>query len=196
MRYNGVAGLRAPSGRPAAVLQSRRMRIALVAVLVAASGCQSLIGIDDVSTHLPYVDGEYLIGLDRGGSAASPHQIRLRGTASLDVETRRLELALSQLSATGGTVLAENAISNLVFPEGATAVEFDLSIEIRAAATEPPTPVAESQVSARMRMTLEGDFALCAESTTAGGPTIGSILVDSETPTPTLDKFSYTCDDL
>ena len=195
MRYNGVAGLRAPSGRPAAVLQSRRMRIALVAVLVAASGCQSLIGIDDVSTHLPYVDGEYLIGLDRGGSAASPHQIRLRGTASLDVDTRRLELALSQLSTTG-TVLAENAISNLVFPEGATSVEFDLSIAIRSAATEPPTPMEESLVSARMRMTLEGDFALCAEAIAADGPTIGSILVDSETPTPALDKFSYTCDGL
>lgn len=172
------------------------VRIALAAVLLAASGCQSLIGIDDVSTHLPYVDGEYLIGLDRGGTGTSPKQIRLRGTASLDPDTRRLELALSQLSAANGSVLAENAISNLVFPEGATSVDFDLSLEIRPAATEPATTAAESQVSARMRMTLEGDFALCAESIDGTGPSIGSILVDSETPTPALATFSYACDDL
>lgn len=179
------------------MLQWRRMvRTALVAVLIAASGCQSFIGIDDVSTHLPYVDGEYLIGLDRHGSSASPHQIRLRGTASLDVEARRLELALSQLSASTGSVLAENAISNLVFPEGATEVQFDLSLEIRGAATEPATPTADSQVSARMRMKLEGDFALCADSVDGTGPTIGSILVDSETATPPLGDFSYTCDEL
>ena len=82
---------------------------------------------------------------------------------------RDMGLKLKRVSVTDhtGTVLAENAISNLVFPEGATSVEFDLSIAIRSAATEPPTPMEESLVSARMRMTLSSVVMECNSTRSA-----------------------------
>ena len=160
---------------------------------LAAGGCQTFVGIDDVSGHLPHVDGEYLIGLERM-SAGGPQKIRLRGTAS--IVDRTLTMSLNQLSATTGAMLSENAIDDVVFPEGATAVDFQLSIEIRPDATDPATPAADSQVSASMRMFLEGDYAICAKPTTGTLPTIGSIVVDTADPTPALAQFDVACDDL
>ncbi len=167
-----------------------------VVMSVALGGCQTFVGIDDVSGHLPYVDGEYLIGLQRREADGDMPVIRLRGTATLDPDTRTLSLALSQLAATTGATVSENGISNLVFADDATAVEFDLSIEIRPEATEPPTAGGDSTVSARMRMKLEGDYALCAEPVTGALPKLGSVLIAPGTPTPPLAEFDPDCDGL
>lgn len=172
------------------------VRSPLVLALLVAGGCQTFIGIDDVAGHLPHVDGEYLFGLKRSRGGMDD-TIRLRGTATLDPDTRTLALALDQLSATDGSKVSENAISGLVFPDDGTEVDFTLSIEIRPAATVPPTDPADSLVSAPMRMRLEGDYALCAVPTGAGPlPSIGSVLVEAATPTPAIGVFDTGCDDL
>lgn len=172
------------------------LRSSLVAVAVAAGGCQGFVGIDDVAGHLPHVDGTYLIGLKRHQADGTDVTIRFRGTAALDVDARSLTVSLSQLAAATGAPVSENAISGLVFPDDATAVEFDLSMAIRPEATEPPTGGVDATVSARMRFRLEGDYALCAEPTTGTLPTIGSILVDPTEPTPPVTAFDTACDGL
>ena len=88
-----------------------------VVTSVALGGCQTFVGIDDVAGHLPYVDGEYLIGLQRLEADGDMPVIRLRGTATLDPDTRALALSLSQLSATTGATVQENGIADLVFAE-------------------------------------------------------------------------------
>lgn len=167
-----------------------------VVTSVALGGCQTFVGIDDVAGHLPHVDGEYLIGLQRRQADGAMPVIRLRGTAALDLDTRSLTLALEQLSATTGGTVSENAISNLVFADDATAVEFDLSIEIRPEATEPPTAAVDSTVSARMRMKLEGDYAICAEPVTGALPKLGSVLISPGEATPPVGEFDADCDGL
>ncbi|MBK9032595.1 MAG: hypothetical protein IPL61_15000 [Myxococcales bacterium] len=172
-------------------------RAPLVLFVLAAGGCQTFVGIDDVAGHLPHVDGEYLIGLKRvRADGVTTDTIRLRGTATLDPDTRTLALALAQLAAADGAVVSENAISGLEFPDDATEVDFQLSIEIRPTATEPATDAGDSQVNATMRMRLEGDYALCAVPVGGGLPTIGSILVESATATPPKEQFSTECDGL
>jgi hypothetical protein len=47
-----------------------------------------------------------------------------------------------------------------------------------------------------MRMTLEGDYAICAAPVGGGLPSIGSILVAPGDPTPPLADFNATCDGL
>ncbi|MBK7077997.1 MAG: hypothetical protein IPH44_37605 [Myxococcales bacterium] len=168
----------------------------LLVTSLALGGCQTFVGIDDVAGHLPYVDGEYLIGLQRREADGDMPIIRLRGTATLDPDTRTLALSLSQLSATTGATVSENGISDLVFADDATAVEFDLSIEIRPEATEPPTAGVDSTVSARMRVKLEGDYAICAESVAGGLPKLGSVLIAPGEATPALAEFDADCDGL
>jgi hypothetical protein len=168
----------------------------LLVTSLALGGCQTFVGIDDVAGHLPYVDGEYLIGLQRLEADGDMPVIRLRGTATLDPDTRALSLSLSQLSATTGATVQENGIADLVFAEDATAVEFDLSIEIRPEATEPPTAAVDSTVSARMRIKLEGDYAICAEPVTGMLPKLGSVLIPPGTATPAVTEFDADCDGL
>jgi hypothetical protein len=173
------------------------IRCLLVVSLVAVTGCQTFVGIDDVSGHLPYVDGEYLIGIKRvRADNTTMDNIRLRGNAVLNADTRSLTLSLRQLSATNGSVVAENEIAGLVFPDDASTVEFDLSVALQDAALTTPATGADASVGARMRLRLEGDYAVCAVPVTGALPTIGSILVTTATVTPLEAKFSYTCDEL
>ncbi|MBP8806185.1 MAG: hypothetical protein KBG48_20655 [Kofleriaceae bacterium] len=171
--------------------------LALASAVVAATGCQTFVGIEDVDGHLPYVDAEYLIGLKRARADGSGDDvIRLRGTATLDPDRRALTLSLNQLSFTTGQSVAENAIAGVVFADGPSA-EFDLSLTIQPGAVEGTLAPADATVSARMRMTLEGDFAICATPVSGGAlPSIGSIVVDPATATPTGDRFDTACDDL
>lgn len=174
--------------------------LSLCVLALGLGGCQTFIGIEDVQGHLPEMDGEYLVGLHRVRADDSVERIRLVGSARLDVDARELDISLTQRSATDGSIVSENAINDLVFPEDSNEVEFDLSITIRDEAVEVPmTDPADRLVAARMVMRLEGDFAFCAEAVgdPASAPAIGSILVAPvPSPIPEKDMFDVLCDDL
>lgn len=170
-----------------------------LAGVTALGGCQTFIGIEDVEGHLPRLDGDYLVGLKRTrADATTVDDIRLVGTARLDPQTRELRLSLNMLAAADGTVVSENGITGLVFPDDATAVAFDLSIQIRPEAvnTTISNPL-DAKVEARMVMHAEGDYAFCAvPETGAAMPSIGSILVAGGGPPPEVDMFDFVCDGL
>jgi hypothetical protein len=174
-----------------------RVTFAAAAALLLGA-CQTFIGIDDVQGHLPRLDGDYLVGLQRKRVDQTVDTIRLVGNARLDAN-RALNLSLNMLSATTGATVSENSISGLVFPEDASEVEFDLSIQVRPeAVTMPITNPADNTVSARMILRAEGDYAFCAVPKTTGEllPSMGSILVSGGGPPPEVDMFDTVCDGL
>ena len=208
-----VAGERAitrPVGEPplhpadARVLQCAPMRrlpiAALAAALCGAAGCQTFIGIEDPEGHLPRLDGDYLVGLKRLRADGSTEDIiRLAGTARLDPDTRELRIQMNQLAEPGGAVVAENAITGVIFDVDATEATFEMSIAIDdRAITAPSSDPADDRVAATMVMRAEGDYAFCAvpSDTTASLPSIGSILIAPGTPAPPRDEFDTACDDL
>lgn len=168
---------------------SRALALPL-AVLV--TGCQTFVGIEDVEGHLPYVEGEYLIGIKRARAAGGEDILRLRGTATID-DNRSLTMSLDQLAFTTGSGISENTISGIVFPDGATTTEFDLNLTIQDGAVQD-FDASDATISARMRLTLETDFSICAEPVSGTLPSLGSVLIDTETATPTIDKFDVGCD--
>jgi hypothetical protein len=47
-----------------------------------------------------------------------------------------------------------------------------------------------------MRIKLEGDYAICAESVAGGLPKLGSVLIAPGEATPALAEFDADCDGL
>jgi|GEM_PF-3215263 len=177
-------------------------RVPLAAAALAAvtvlGGCQTFIGIEDVEGHLPRLDGDYLVGLQRTrADGTTIDQLRLVGTARLDPDTRELRLALNMLNATTGATVSENAINGLVFPEDADEVGFELSIGVQdSAVVTPLTDAADDLVTAPMVLRAEGDYAFCATATGGPSTSIGSILIAPGTATPEVDRFNFVCDGL
>lgn len=175
------------------------LRAALAAAALLAGGCQTFIGIEDVQSHLPRIEGDYLLGLQRARSSDnSMEKIRMIGSVELDADAREFDLSFSILATDADTVLSENSLTNLVFPDGASEVEFDLSIAIPMGAEERPiTDVDDRNVDARMVLRLEGDYAFCAEQIEPLPPTtsIGSILLAPGGAHP-AGAYDVDCDDL
>lgn len=176
-----------------------RLLLASLGLLAGTAGCQTFIGIEDAQQHLPRLEGRYLVAIERErpSSAGKIDQIKLQGTAALDVETRTLDLSLSILPFGGGTPLSETTIGGIEFPDDADEVEYVINISIPAGALDPnPMPQASDfQVNERVRVIAEADYSFCAKPADAPGviPQMGSIFVEDFTSLPPMADSS--CDD-
>lgn len=177
-----------------------RASLAAAAVLFAG-GCQNLIGIDDVESHLPRLDGEYLVGLERVRADGTTHDtLRFLGTTRLDDGKRELRLTLTLLEV-GGAPAAEPFVFMLSFPEASTTavLAMDFGIPSDAVATAI-TNSADGNLRADFTLRAEGDYAFCAEPTDGNAmfPSIGSKLrADASSPVPAdPSMFDTDCDDL
>ena len=116
----------------------------VVATVLAGTGCQTFVGIDDAAQHLPRLDGNYLVAIDRARAAPNNtvrDTIRMQGSATLDVDARTLDLSLNILPFGGGSPISETTINDIVFPDDSDEVEFVLDLTIPAGAINPtPAP--------------------------------------------------------
>lgn len=172
-----------------------RSRIALLSLAAAsglgASGCQTFIGLEDVNGHLPRLDGDYLIAINRlRADDVTEDEILLRGTAELDPDTRSLDLSLSVLRFDDHTPASETGITDIVFEAGGTEGVFMLNIGIPTeamSAVPPPDPDDES-LAAMVVFEAEDDYSFCARPANGSYPTIGTVLLESsDGPLPTPD---------
>ncbi|MBZ0235741.1 MAG: hypothetical protein K8M05_25660 [Deltaproteobacteria bacterium] len=179
-----------------------RVLLASLGLLAGAAGCQTFIGIEDAQQHLPRLEGNYLVAIERArpSDPATIDQIRLTGTASLDLDSRTLDLSLSILPFGGGTPLSETTIGGIEFPDDSDEVEYVINISVPAGALNPtpaPQPM-DFQVNERVRMIAEADYSFCAKpEPTPVPPTVvprmGSIFVESFGTLPPMADPS--CDD-
>ncbi len=172
----------------------RASAVALVALL-AGAGCQTFIGIEDANQHLPRLDGNYLVGLERTRADNTTRDvIRMQGTATLDVDNRLLDLSLNILSTTGAPI-TETSISDIAFADDLDEAEFTLNLAVPAgaiAASPPPAP-ADLNINVPVRFIAEADYSFCAKPTSAQVVTIGSVLVETFTALPAITDDD--CDD-
>ena len=107
------------------------MRAALFMLLVAGSGCATFVGIEDPQQHLPRLDGQYLVSIERVRvDNVTRDVIRMRGTGTLDPETRTLDLSVGILRLTGDTALSETTINDISFPDDNDEVEYTINLSI------------------------------------------------------------------
>lgn len=178
-----------------------RSVLALAGLLGTTAACQTFIGIDDAQQHLPRLDGNYVVGIERERPSdnAVIDVIRLQGTASLDEDARSLTLAMSILPFGGGTALSETTLSGIDFPDDSDEVEYLVNLTIPAGALNPtPAPNAQTdfQINAMVRFIAEADYSFCAKTLAAPPetlPRLGSLFVESFTSTPAMTDSS--CDD-
>lgn len=179
-----------------------RLALASLGLLAGAAGCQTFVGIEDAQQHLPRLDGNYLVTIERArpSDGAVIDEIRMTGTASLDVDSRTLDLSLSILPFGGGTPLSETTIGGIEFPDDSDEVEYVINISIPSGALNPTPPPGASDfvVNERVRVIAEADYSFCAkpEPPPAPGtmiPRMGSIFVESFSTLPPIADPS--CDD-
>lgn len=169
------------------------MRTGLLLILAATTGCATFVGIEDAEQHLPRLDGDYLIAIERVRADTTRDVIRMRGTATLDPDTRTLDLSVGILPLTGTTALSETSISGIEFPADSDEVEYTLNLTIPAgaiAATPVPTQ-ADFQINTPVRMIAEADYSFCAKRI-SNDVTLGSVLVADFATLPAPD---VACDD-
>jgi hypothetical protein len=178
-----------------------RLLFASLGLAAGASGCQTFIGIEDAQQHLPRMDGNYVVAIERArpSDLATIDQIRMVGQASLDPESRTLDLSLSILPFGGGTPLSETAITGIEFPDDSDEVEYIVNITIPPGALNPSPPPtgADFQINEQVRVIAEADYSFCAKpvSTDPGAvvPRMGSQFVQDFTALPPVSDPS--CDD-
>lgn len=175
-----------------------RLLLASFGLAAGAAGCQTFVGIEDAQQHLPRMNGNYLVAIERErpSSAGKIDQIKLTGTASLDIDSRTLDLSLSILPFGGGTPLSETTIGGIEFPDDGDEVEYVINISIPAGALDPnPAPQQmDFQVNENVRMIAEADYSFCAKPVAAGTvPQMGSIFVETFAALPPTADAS--CDD-
>lgn len=188
-----------PRGRMYDAAMSRAVvLVSLVAALGAgATGCQTFIGVDDASAHLPRLDGTYLLTISRQRSGGAEDQIRLRTLATLDHATRTLDLSYVMLAQDSDTAVAEGSISDLEFPAESATATFQLNLQIPSTAVGPPEPTGpDASVVAEMLLSAEAEYSFCARpvDTTKRKPTFGTVLVAAGAPLPTGAAIDVDCD--
>jgi hypothetical protein len=173
------------------------MRTALLLMLTAGTGCATFVGIEDAEQHLPRLDGDYIIAIDRvRADATTRDTIRMRGSATLDIDSRTLDLSVGILpfSGTGGA-LSETSITDIEFPDDADEVEYtiNLAIPAEAIATTPTPSPADLAINTPVRFIAEDDYSFCAKRLDGEADvTLGSVLVADLANLPTADG---NCDD-
>jgi hypothetical protein len=185
------------------MLRMRRARarsLVVVGLLVGTSGCQAFVGIDDAQQHLPALNGNYLVAVarPRPSNPATTDVVSMIGTATLDLETRTLDLSMSILPFGGGTPLSETSISDIEFPFDNDETNYELKINIPMGALNPNPPPNDSddlQFDADVIFVAEDDFAFCARPLDPQEemPSMGSILVENFTMLPA--NTDSDCDD-
>lgn len=177
------------------------LRGAIVVSLLAATatGCQTFIGVEDVSAHLPRLDGTYLLTIDRiRAQGGIEDKIRLRTLASLDAEARTLDLSFVILRFNTDTAVAEGAITDLEFPDESASTTFSLNLQIPSTAVDAPAPTgADASVVAEMLLEAESDYSFCARPADNGQtkPTFGTILVAPGAALPSAANLDLDCDE-
>jgi len=169
------------------------LRLASV-LAVAASGCAGLVEIEDAQQHLPRLNGTYLVAISRNRIDANPPDVvRMRGTASLDPETRTFGFS-ARILMPDNTLSSETSISNVVFPDDSDEVEFTLVISIPTGAVVPPPAASDDTINTPVRFIAEADYSFCAKAVEGERVvTMGSFLIPSlEMLPPTNDP---DCDD-
>ena len=182
-----------------------RLALASLGLLAGAAGCQAFVGIEDAQQHLPRLDGNYLVAIERPrpSNASVIDVIRMQGTASLDSESRTLNLAMSILPFGGGTQLSETTISGIEFPDDSDEVSYtiDISIPNGALNPTPPPETADTRVNVNVIFIAEADYSFCAKPVQPDPepdpplliPSVGSVLVDSFSTLPSTSDSN--CDD-
>jgi hypothetical protein len=172
------------------------MRAAFLLVLAAGSGCANLIGIEDTAQHLPRLDGDYLVAINRlRADNQTRDTIRMTGRATLDVDDRSLDLSVGILPIGGGSPLSETSISNVEFPADSNDVEYTivLAIPAGAIAATPPPSGDDLTINATVTFVAEADYSFCARRIDGERDvTLGSVLVPSLQNLPPEDT---DCDD-
>ncbi|MBE7449342.1 MAG: hypothetical protein HS111_10695 [Kofleriaceae bacterium] len=174
----------------------RRAGLALVTVLGLAlgAGCEAVLGIEDPAQHLPRLDGNYLVAIERVRIDGTTRDvIPMTGTARL--QDRTLNLSLNILPFGGGTPLSETSIAGIEFPDDSDEVEMTMGLAIPAGAFDPGNPpsAADLSISVPVRIIAEADFSFCAKAVDGQREvTLGSVLVDSFASLPAADT---DCDD-
>ena len=178
------------------------LRAAIVASLLVATGagCQTFIGVEDAEAHLPRLDGTYLMAIHRTRSGGGQQDIiRTRCTASLDTETRMLDLDFEILGFNSDTTVAEGSISDLEFPVDATTATFEFNLSILPSEVDAPAPTGADLAIHVPAMVLraEAEYSFCAEPATAiaGMPTLGTVLIQTGKQLPTGASVDSNCDE-
>jgi hypothetical protein len=168
-------------------------------VSTGATGCASFIGVEDAQQHLPRLDGNYVVAIARArpSSTTTIDVIRMRGTATLDVDNRSLSLAMAILAFNGTNSLTETSITGIDFPDDSDELEYTIDIGVPLAALNP-TPAPDSTMDARVNVTVrfiaEADYSFCAKPTGPGAvPSLGSVFVEDFDPLPAMTDGD--CDD-
>ena len=166
---------------------------------LAAAGCQTFIGVEDVNAHLPRLDGTYLMTISRTRSGGAEDRIRLRTIATLDHSTRTLDLEYSMLDfdAVDETPVAEGSISDLEFPADSATMTFSLNLQIPEDAVAAPAPTGpDASVVAEMVLHAQAEYSFCAKpaDTTQPKPTFGTILLPPGTPITNASTVDISCD--
>ena len=166
-------------------------RLLLAAALAAsATGCATFIDLEDAEGHLPRLDGNYLIAIDRLRADGMVRDfIKLRGTARLDLDTRTLDLSLSLLRADNGAPFTETSITDIAFAGDGIEAPFTLNIAIPDAAVTTPQLQADQTLNAPVMFYAEDDYSFCARPTGVGAttPTLGTVLLAAPGDSPPAD---------
>lgn len=174
------------------------MRPALLLLLAAGSGCATFVGIEDAEQHLPRLDGEYVIAIDRvRADNTTRDTILMRGTATLDVDARSLDLSVGILAHDGmGAALTETSIQDVIFPADSDEVEYTINLSIPAGALDPakPPPAPDDlAINTPVRFIAEAEYSFCAKRLDGEREvTLGSRLVANLSMLPAAD---VNCDD-
>jgi len=171
------------------------LRVASV-VAVAASGCASLVEIEDAQQHLPRLDGTYLVAIARNRLDANPPDVvRLRGDVTLDPETRTFTFSAAIIQPLPDSgLLSETSISNVVFPDDSDEVEFTLVINIPDNAVVPPPASGDATINTPVRFIAEADYSFCAKPVPGERVVnLGSFLIPDESMLPISNDTD--CDD-
>jgi hypothetical protein len=173
------------------------MRPLLLLLLAAGSGCATFVGIEDAEQHLPRLDGEYIIAIDRvRANGTTRDTILMRGTATLDADARSLDLSVGILAHDGmGAVLTETSIQDIAFPADSDEVEYTINLSIPTMGLDPATsPMPDDfSINTPVRFIAEAEYSFCAKRLDGEREvTLGSRLVAnlSMLPPPDVD-----CDD-
>jgi len=182
-----------------------RLALASLGLAAGAAGCQTFVGIEDAQQHLPRLEGNYVMAIarKRPSDANVTDTIRMQGTASLDIDTRTLDLSMSILPFGGGTPLSETSIAGIEFPDDSDQVNYviDISIPSGALNPAPPPQTGDNRVNVNVIFVAEADYSFCAEPEQPDPPpdppltlpSVGSILVENFTSLPA--STDADCDD-
>lgn len=171
------------------------LRAVALALSLAAAGCQTFIGVEDVQEHLPRLDGTYALSIHwvRDGATDT---IRTRALATFDVENRTLDLALVILKAGSNDIAAEGAITGVVFPDDDSTATFAFGMNVPDSAVANPTATKSINVP-EMLLRAEAEYSFCGKGGPAspGAPSFGTILLAPGAPVPALADVDSDCDE-